>query len=396
MPDDVDDLVRRALGTLEAPAGYLEGDALADRVVARLDEVPAAFADEVGDDAVIGEARDEDSGLQDIRSLASEAKARIRRSSQEAIARGPASSAAWRAVAVADPRRAEAVAVAEAPTSVAIDEVAAARALRVAPPAKPPPVPVRKPRAMFAAAGLAVAMAAGVLIFVTTRTANDAAPSLEVARPETVALAPTPPPPPSAPSPNLGAGSGSAELPVMLDRERVADVVPTKGSKRADPVVATKRTTPGPIGKRKGDVVAKLPAEDAQPSEDVGEPVKPRPGKQAAPPEPSLDDLLKDSSDKPAAPAPKKLARQALSTEDIQRGLAPVGAAARRCYNGTSGTALVRATVAPSGQIAKITISGPFAGTPVAACVERAVRAAHFPAWDGGPQTIATSYLLSD
>jgi hypothetical protein len=37
-----------------------------------------------------------------------------------------------------------------------------------------------------------------------------------------------------------------------------------------------------------------------------------------------------------------------------------------------------------------------FAGTPVAACVEAAVKSASFPPWDGGPQSFGYSYLLSE
>jgi hypothetical protein len=56
----------------------------------------------------------------------------------------------------------------------------------------------------------------------------------------------------------------------------------------------------------------------------------------------------------------------------------------------------VRLAVAPSGQVEKAVVTGPFAGTPVGACVERAVRSAAFPTWDGAPQSFNYSYLLSD
>jgi len=56
----------------------------------------------------------------------------------------------------------------------------------------------------------------------------------------------------------------------------------------------------------------------------------------------------------------------------------------------------VKLTVAPTGQVQKVSVTGVFAGTPVAACVEQAVRGATFPAWDGGPQSFGYSYLLSE
>jgi hypothetical protein len=101
MSDDVDDRLRHAAASLDrqAPARYF--DTLADRVLARLDDAaPADFVAEeiVTEDEVIGE-RDEHSGLQDIRNLASETKARLaRRTSQELSARDDriaSSSAGW-------------------------------------------------------------------------------------------------------------------------------------------------------------------------------------------------------------------------------------------------------------------------------------------------------------
>src|SRR4051794_39015138 len=99
MSDDVDDLLRRAMTTLDhqVPDGYF--DTLASRTLARLD------------DPALGDPRDDNSGLQDIRNLASETKARLssRRSSKDLIGadddRLAASSAGWKAVAVPEPAR---------------------------------------------------------------------------------------------------------------------------------------------------------------------------------------------------------------------------------------------------------------------------------------------------
>jgi hypothetical protein len=112
--------------------------------------------------------------------------------------------------------------------------------------------------------------------------------------------------------------------------------------------------------------------------------------------EPSLDELLGERST--AAPEPKapRLERTSLSADDFKRGMAAVDARARACFAGTQGLASLRLTVAPSGRVASATVSGMFAGSPVGACVERAVRAAKFPPWDGRPQRFSYSYLLSD
>ena len=66
------------------------------------------------------------------------------------------------------------------------------------------------------------------------------------------------------------------------------------------------------------------------------------------------------------------------------------------CYKGTQGTASFKVTVAPSGKVTGVTVSGMFAGKPEGSCVESAVRSASFPAWEGGPQTFTYSYLLAD
>jgi hypothetical protein len=112
--------------------------------------------------------------------------------------------------------------------------------------------------------------------------------------------------------------------------------------------------------------------------------------------EPSFDELAQEAGIAPTKAAAPRLARKSLSADDIKRGMTAVAAQAQACFTGTSGLASVRLTVAPSGQVSKVAITGPFAGTPTAACVERAVKATRFPAWDGGPQSFGYSYLLSD
>ncbi|MEO7733509.1 MAG: hypothetical protein ABIY55_21275, partial [Kofleriaceae bacterium] len=193
MSDDLDDQLRHAMASLDrqVPARYF--DTLADRMLARLDDAAPAdlVAEEiVTEDEVVGE-RDEHSGLQDIRNLASETKARLaRRTSQQVIARDEriaSSSAGWKAVALPDPARGAELAANAAP----LDELARERVAREA--ARPgasaigaaAPVtslvasPVVAPRRRrVAVAGVAVAAAAGVMIFWSVRGADQArAPS---------------------------------------------------------------------------------------------------------------------------------------------------------------------------------------------------------------------------
>src|SRR3954465_8931829 len=112
MADDVDDLLRRAMKTLDdqVPSGYFE--ALADRTLLRLEDVSMQPTWSTGSDrdrdASTGippmKDREEDSGLHDIRSLASSTKARLssRRSTQNPVMTDEdvlaSSSAGWKAV----------------------------------------------------------------------------------------------------------------------------------------------------------------------------------------------------------------------------------------------------------------------------------------------------------
>ena len=51
---------------------------------------------------------------------------------------------------------------------------------------------------------------------------------------------------------------------------------------------------------------------------------------------------------------------------------------------------------AATGKITKVSVAGPFAGTPVADCVANAVRTVSFPPWDGAPESFNYSFLLSE
>jgi hypothetical protein len=90
------------------------------------------------------------------------------------------------------------------------------------------------------------------------------------------------------------------------------------------------------------------------------------------------------------------LEKKSLTGDDFKKGMSSVAGKAKGCYKGTQGTAMVRLTVAPSGSVSKIAVSGEFAGKPEGACVESALKGASFPAWDGGPQSFTYSVLLSD
>src|SRR4051812_13651846 len=120
--DDVDDLLRRAMKTLDdqVPEGYF--DALPSQIQTTLGRSEDSSMQSTGTtdtnrDASTGvppmtkETREEDSGLHDIRSLASSTKARLssRRSTANPVMSEDdilaSSSAGWKAVALPEPAK---------------------------------------------------------------------------------------------------------------------------------------------------------------------------------------------------------------------------------------------------------------------------------------------------
>jgi len=469
MPDDMDELLRRAMKTLDdqVPPGYFEG--LPNRTLARLEDssmqpTPGTSSEldsgstgvppvEVGAE----KERDEDSGLHDIRNLAS--SARMRLSSRRISTHPPvdddilaSSSAGWKAVALPEPAKMISLPeMAELPTKAEIKakekadrasrksgEIAAVAsrksgeiAASTSAPAMPaiasiePPLQLEEPAvasavtpmigsritgakkakpatstpkqggskaAVFGVIGIGLAAAAGVAIYVTTMKSNSSdetasAPAGERSTDRSVAVAaPTP-----APAPTVQA--------IAIDEpaktEPVADEGKQEPAVAADPPKApTKGKRDGKVDKKPAKTIIEVaPPPDTSTKKPPPVVTKAGAGKEG---DPDFDALLKEagvSKDKVIKP---KLDKTSLTGGDFKSGMNAVKGRAQACFNGTQGTANVKLTIAPSGQVSKATVSGVFAGTPVAACVEAAVKGATFPAWDGGPQSFGYSYLLSE
>lgn len=460
--DDLDDLLRRAMKTLDddVPEGYF--DALPSKVQSALarSEDSSMQATGTGDsnrDASTGvppmtkESREEDSGLHDIRSLASSTKARLssRRSTQNPIMTEDdilaSSSAGWKAVALPEPAKmislpeladlpsakevkardkAAAKAAktdarspsAELPairssSSLPMIPAAAATATEAAPTASAAPVTsigsrigAQKPASgkgkTFAFVGIGLAAAAGVTLFVAMsgkksssdnaeKTVATAVPAAEYK--STAKMLPPPPPAAAAPADTAAAGSAATEQVAQI----AAPEVPAEPAK----AVATK-------GGEKPKQAHKVEVRDTSMTDRAEKEKAPKEEKKVVKPdgastggdgEPSFDALLKEAGVSDAKKDTKpKLDKKSLSGSDIKTGMAAVAGKASSCYQGTQGTATVKLTVAPSGQVSKVSVTGVFAGTPVAACVEAAVKSTSFPPWDGGPQSFGYSYLLSE
>jgi outer membrane biosynthesis protein TonB len=457
--DDIDELLRRSMKSLDdqVPAGYF--DTLASRTLARLEDgsmetssdKSASARDDESNTASSATSsgvppRDEDSGLHDIRSLASTAKARAaaKRSTQNPIVVDEDilanSTGSWKNVALPEPakmvslpdlaelpskrevkdaekahREAEKekakVAKAERTSAKEIAKgtepveksepakVEAAVAAKAAPiaakvaavtPIDAPVKKVARPTApagnrnkTFLIAGVAAAAAAAAVGFVALSGNKHKAP--QVAQndepPPVVAKAPViaPPPPPAEPPPVVAAvpePEPVAPAPVAAppeDKKPPKAGSPTHEAVKVE-VTAAASTAKAPA-KTKGDKAAKPEAKDG---------------------EPSFDDLLKEAGVHDQEAAKPKLEKKSLTGDDFKKGMSAISSKAQGCYAGTQGTATVKLTIAPTGKIAKVTVTGPFADTPVANCVAAAVQNATFPPWDGGPQSFGYSYLLSE
>jgi hypothetical protein len=454
MTDDLDALLRRAMKTLdaEAPSGYFE--ALPDRTLARLSGGEGSTMQQTGtpnresssptmaaappplDVAV---PREEDSGLHDIRSLAQSTKQRLsnKRSTgpQQTLKDDDvlaSSSASWKNLALPQPAKMVSLpAIDELPSKqeIAKQDKATKKAAKAAPvsasaieasssssgsvefkPAfsgfaqkAPQKSGASNKGRNLALVGMGLAAAAGITIFVVTQNTNDAA------QPVVTATG-------AAPAGNANAG-------VSADRMKDLDDATAKLNAQHVAAQAAEAAPPAPpaepaIGAlASADKPAPMKAVAAPKSSRGGASKKPdkvqttvtaeKPEVQTAKPaaktgkggegDQDFDALLKEAGvDGKTKEAKPKLDKKQLSTEDFKKGMAAIAAKAQACYKGTQGSANVKLTIAPSGSVSKVTISGAFAGKPEAECVSAAVKGASFPAWDGGPQSFGYPILLSE
>jgi len=421
----------------QVPSGYF--DALPNKVLARLEgnmqstgTTSEQREPEIPPPAVTTKQRDEDSGLHDIRSLAQSTKQRLSKritatppvKDEDVIA---ASSAGWKAVALPEPAKMVSLpALDELPSAKEIKqqakeqkayEKAARKASASELPMEMPAVAATPERPAFGAhmvqrkkskapiviGSVVLAAAAGVAIYMATQQSEKSADKVAVATPAATPAV-TAAEAPKAPAPPPPVQAAAAPEPTVAPIEEAKDVkaeevakVETPAPKAAGPSkhVATKGKPAGKAGPAKQDLEEQAPPPppvEKKPADDK----KAKGGKEGEG-EPSFDALLKEAGvDETKKKAKPVLANKSLSPGDFKAGMGAVSSKAQGCYKGTQGTAMLKMSVAPSGQVTSVTVTGPFAGKPEGSCVESAVKSAHFPPWDGGPQTFTYSYLLSD
>jgi hypothetical protein len=424
----------------EAPSGYFE--ALPNVTLSRLeDDIEMQTVNRMTDDSSTGippqadAARDEDSGLHDIRSLASSTKLRM---SKKMPAVQPvdddilaSSSAGWKAMALPEPAKmislpelahlpdasevkAKDKATRKAEAKAAKADIAAAPAAAAATAADISTAPMigarfaqqqKSKTGLYAAVGIALAAAAGVGIYLkvsakgeapaTVASVETTATPIEAPAAQKADLAAATPPPPVEPAPAPAAAvlpapadSGSAVASGMVvAQEEVSD----GDDKRAGKGRGEKKNEKA-SGQTSETVTAKPDKAPVKPAA----PAQPAPGAGGGEEDPSFDALLKEAGVEKTKDKGPKLDKKSLSSGDIKAAMNGVSDKAKGCYSGTEGTATVKLTVAPDGKVSKVKVSGVFAGTPTGACIESAVRGAEFPAWDGGPQSVSYSYLLAE
>jgi hypothetical protein len=429
-PDDLDDLLRTAMKSLDAqlPSGYFE--ALPNRTLARLsagetDMQQGSTSGNRPAPSVPGAPvpLEEDSGLHDIRNLAQTAKQRI--SSKRESTHPPvsddellaSSSASWKNLAL--PKPANMVSLPEldqlpSKAEIKAEHKAMAQAARAA---AVEPAPALEARPSFAPqiaqrgksnktrnlaiAGIGLAAAAGVVLFVTMQKQNAATPTPTQASERTVATAQ---PIAAAAAPTVQhieeparADTGAAGSGVTANSEAAS------GAAEAPPAAVDMPSPPPPakvavkhMGKaapaRTKASAATIAKPDTQtaPAAPKVEATKDKKG------DPSFDALLKEAGVNEKKDTKPVLDRKELSGADFKNGMAAISAKAQACFKGTQGTATVKLVIAPSGHVSRVTVSGMFAGKPEADCVSAAVKSATFPAWDGGSQSMGYSYLLSE
>lgn len=472
--DDIDDILRAAMKTLdgETPSGYFED--LPKRTLARLEGSSMDLRQTTSDSESSnhempmtdsGNVRDEDSGLHDIRNLAATSRSRM---SSRRIGTTPPSvdedilasaSGSWKSIALPEPARMislpelaelpqerpsksdlkaqklaakaeakvrksrpsgemvapELAAAPSAPVAIA-PEIKAEAPLHIDEPtsetakgAVTAAVGTAKGAASLASitpmigariaakeksnkglliglAGIGLAAAAGVAIYLGTRGGDEKptqAAAADELRAKTEPTKPTAAPIEPAPAPVV-AKEEPKEEPKVVEPDPVPVEPPSnaKTVKSAKPAVTKKP--------EKTKIEVQDPGNGVKPVVKKDEPKK-EPPKEG---DPDFEQLLKDSGYQKKDNDKPKLEKKSLAAGDFKAGMAGVSGAAQGCYKGTQGTAMVKLTIAPSGKVSKVAVSG--VGPAEAACVQGAVQGASFPAWDGGPQSFNYSYLLSN
>jgi len=129
--------------------------------------------------------------------------------------------------------------------------------------------------------------------------------------------------------------------------------------------------------------------EKSAPAEAAASPAPdPAPAPQAPPPEAKPAE--------PAAPLPPPDQRAPLNRGAALTALSNAASAASACKraDGPTGSGTATVTFSPDGPVKSVSVSAPFAGTPVGQCVAGAFKGAHVPPFSGSSLTLPKSFVI--
>ena len=131
--------------------------------------------------------------------------------------------------------------------------------------------------------------------------------------------------------------------------------------------------------------------EDPKPGKPEKEDPKPEKEAPAEPPEPELQP---PPTEKPLPPDQ----RAPLNRSSALTALSNAANSAASCKRdgGPTGAGSASVTFSPEGPVASVSLSGPFAGTPVGNCIQTVFRSAHVPSFSGSSVTLNKSFRIPE
>ncbi|HEU5055504.1 MAG TPA: energy transducer TonB [Kofleriaceae bacterium] len=397
--------------------------------VSRPDEV-ALGAVASSNEAIVTPAREENSGLHEIKALASTTKRRISQrvtseaEAEESLLVGASSGSFRAAAALPDPAR-------EAAGEAASVRIGRPVVARPASEVDRRPLPARSSSAPFWVLGgvATAAAAAAVAVFVfgvgrenkksdevataassgeelaaagtSAAAAGDRAAAVGSAAPADMKFAE---PPPAAPG---AAPAASAPATIALaDPEQAKAEEDQSPAEGGAPVGLTGRSDgKGDSAADKGAPAREKKKVDASKQSEKEARKSAPTGKQSPGGGKDLNDVLDEVTggvQSPTAPAPeeapKKPSKKGLDRADVAKAMGAVRSQVMRCRDKEQyeGTVTVKFHVAPSGKVTSAEATGSKAGTPTGACVAAAVKKAAFPPFDGAPTSFTYPFLLAE
>ncbi|HEX2872127.1 MAG TPA: hypothetical protein VHP33_12740 [Polyangiaceae bacterium] len=227
---------------------------------------------------------------------------------------------------------------------------------------------------------LALAVAAGFLIWKRSSGHGDPLAQAEEPKPAVEApRAPAPPTPAPTPEATIAAVPAAPSPTTPANDDITFETAPNKPA--APSAVINK-----PSGSEAATAATPSPAAEKPAAE---KPVAEKPAAETKPE--SATPAVKEPappSGEPAGPFDRAAASAALNSSAAQ-------ASSCRKEGDPSGVASVTITFAPSGRVTSANISGPpFAGTPTGGCIAAALRKARVPAFDGDRVTVSKTVVI--